>query len=678
MPMPGSASRRLPPLACLLVLLLAAGAAGTAPAPATAEEPLRGCVAKTAADFPSREALAKAAAAYGYDVKECRLRLTLSPDDSVFDGEVEILFSPTTLAGDTLVLDCADLAVTGITHADTALGFRQRGDSLLVALVGRKRIGALDSLTVAYRGVMRPGTAGLALNRWVLAEDDTVLVAATMSEPSDARRWWPCKDTPGDKFTCRVDLTVPTGLTAVSNGLLTGVEDHGDGWSTWHWVESHPIATYLVSAAVSDYTVLQEACVTPASGVIPLRNWVLAPDVEDAAADFAPLCDMMAFLEELAGPYPYADEKYGHVEFLNMRSGAMEHTTVTSYGNLLLTGTNVYDRIVVHELAHQWFGDSLTPAGWEDIWLNEGFATYTEALWREHLYGMDGDDVHGGYWWKMDRLRWGDDFIGHTPVYDPFPILDRIVYDKGAWILHMLRGRVGDDVFFALLHDWATGQGRYEDNVTTEEFVQLASDHAGEDLHPFFTPWLTTSDVPRLEITRLVGDGPAGPGTRLALRLVDRSGIDFDNVFPVRISTTAGTEWTTLRLVGREATLRYDASARIDSVAVDPLHWVLWREVTAPPVSLRITGLAPNPVTRLPVDIVFRLEEDAPLRLRIFDVRGRRLLDRDLGVRPGLLDDQVVTWDGRDGEGRRLPSGVYWAQLLSDRQESVAKIVVVR
>ena len=676
----------LSPAVLLAALVLgsapaAAGPAASRPEPSRPTPDMAGCVAKTAGEFLARRGDAKADAAYGYDVQHVHLALDLSLDDSLYTGRVETLFVRTgSLPGDTLVLDCAGLQVDAVDRGGAPLAFVQRGDSLLV-VVPAKAVGVVDSLAVTYRGAMQPGMLGLARNRWIRDPDDpsqTIWAAASMSEPEAARRWWPCKDTPRDKFTAQVDVTVLAGLTAVSNGVLEGTEDLGDGRVTWRWREDHPLPTYLVSVAVADYTLLAETCVTPASGPVPLRNWVFSPDTDDAQVDFAPLCDMLQFLESLAGPYPFADEKYGHAEWLNMRTGAMEHTTVTSYGSDLLTGDNYFDRIVVHELSHQWFGDSLTPATWADIWLNEGFATYSEALWREHLYGLDGDGVHGGYFQYIRALRWFDDFVGEGPVYDAFPVLSRIVYDKGAWILHMLRGRLGDAAFFDLLHAWATGGDRPGGNVTTEEFVQLAGQYAGEDLHPFFDPWLTTDAEPRLEITAAVTDGPAGPRSRLELRLRDRSGVAFDNVYPVRVATAAGEEWLSLRLVGQEAALTHDAGAAIDSVTVDPEQWVLWRETSAPPAPLQIVSVRPNPARRPPVTVAFRLEKDTRLRLRVFDALGHRLLERDLGTVPGRLSEQEVSWDGRDGAGRRAPSGVYWVQLAGGGYHSVKRLTLVR
>jgi len=293
-----------------------------------------------------------------------------------------------------------------------------------------------------------------------------------MSQPAHAQSWWPCKDRPGDKFLVSMALTVPDTLVGVSNGTLVGVTSLGDGRETWRWREDYPIAAYLVSVAVSDYTLLQEECLTGGGTAVPLRHWVFPEDAVDAAVDFAPMCEMMDLCEQRYGPYPFAGEKYGHAEFI--WPGAMEHQTVTSIGSSSVSGDRSRDWLIAHELGHQWFGDSLTPREWADIWLNEGLATYTEALWYEHRDGA------AAYLAFMDQARNEAEWLLDGPVYDPMPVFPgRVIYDKGAWILHMLRGRMGDAAFFEFLQEWGSGGGRPGGTVVTKEFIALASSLAG-------------------------------------------------------------------------------------------------------------------------------------------------------------------------------------------------------
>ena len=642
------------------------------------EEPEYGCLAAAkhaaAAKSPERPV---AMSTNRYDVKGYDLSLEIDPDAAAYTGRVTVHYSLVELYSDEFVLDAGDgLEILAVSDVGGSLTFDHYADSLTVTVPVAKA-GGLDSLWVDFRGPLAVGNK-YGIGRFTYFNADSTRsgpCVATFSEPEYSRDWWPCKDRPYDKAPVNLEITVPDDLTAVCNGMLASDTDNGDGTRTVLWRESHPIAPYLVSVAVSDYVHFDETCVTSLN-TVSLDHWVFPHHHDWAQIDFAPLCDMIDFMEGLAGSYPFADEKYGHAEYMNMLTGAMEHQTVTSFGTGLFNGANARDWIVVHELAHQWFGDSLSPESWADIWLNEGFAVYCEALWREHLYGLDGVDDHGGYWWKMYRLRWGNDWIGQTTLYDPYPILDRLVYDKGAWLLHMLRGRMGDTAFFGLIMDWATGGDRPESYVTTQDFIDLASYHAGEDLGDFFDPWLNETTVPYLELDVDV-DGGYGVGTDATVTLSERGSVRFDNVYPLLVTTTAGETWSSIHLTGASATAALELDDAILSVELDPLNWVIWREFEAAPQPLRITGTAPNPSPDGVITLSYLLEFDAYVDLEIYDVRGRLVDSRYLGGIAGEEEDQEIVWNGRDSDGRSVPSGVYWARMTAAGQSSVRKFSVV-
>lgn len=672
----------------MVVLILCGLTLAALPAVAQTEEPDYGCLAAAKSALLARNAAKSSArpvaiSTRNYDVRGYALSLQLDPGQTHYTGQVVVRYAPLVLYEPVLVLDAMDeLEILSVSDGDGPLSFSQYADSLTITVpalaAGDLKVGALDSVIVSFRRELTENNReGIGLFTYA-NEDSSVMgtCIATFSEPENSRAWWPCKDRPYDKAPATICITVPDGLTAVSNGTLVSDEDNGDGTRTVLWSETQPIAPYLISVAVSDYTQFGETCNTTFSSVA-LDNWVFPIHYDWAQIDFAPLCDMLEFMEGLAGPYPFADEKYGHAEFRNMNTGAMEHQTVTSYGSGLLNGENIRDNIVLHELAHQWFGDSLTPETWPDIWLNEGFATYSEALWREHLYGMDGTAEHGGYWWKMGRLRWGNLWIGQTTVYDPFPILDRVVYDKGAWLLHMLRGRMGDTRFFALIEDWATGGTRPYGAVTTEAFIALASAHADEDLSGFFDPWLHEDTVPHLEMSVEV-DGGYGVGTDCTITLLDRSGVSFDNVYPVKVVTDAGDQWRSIHLVGASTEVELSFGGPIESVELDPLGWVAWTPVVAAPAPLRILRTVPNPSFDGVLGVEYLLESNAVVTLEIYDLRGRLIDERAVGAVAGSIEEQEFLWNGRDRDGRSVSSGTYWARLNAGGQSSVKKFSIVR
>jgi aminopeptidase N len=490
-----------------------------------------------------------------------------------------------------------------------------------------------------------------------------------MGQPAYAQSWWPCKDRPDDKFLMTMNLTVPDTLVGVSNGTSLGESAAAPGWRTYHWRENFPIASYLVSVAITDYQLLESSCTTGLGTVVPLQNWVFPNDVAAATVDFAPLCDMMDFCESKFGPYPFAGEKYGHAEFL--WPGAMEHQTVTSIGASSLDGFGAREWLIVHELGHQWFGDSLTPADWADIWLNEGFATYTEALWREQAGGTAAYDTY------MAEARHEDEWLAQGPVYDPMPIFPgRVIYDKGAWIVHMVRSRLGDAAFFGLLKDWTDGATRRFGQVDTQEFIDLAGAWAGEDLNAFLWPYLTTTVLPAVSLTYEVSEGTAGTDTHLRLDLIQVQSPLFDNSFPVVVTTTAGQTTVLVNLKDAAATADFEMAAPIIAVQLDPRQQVLWRSAAGVASTAGLTLAYPNPTRGEYVVFRYRLDTAARPRLQVFDLMGREVMSRDLGQQPAGLSEWG--WDVTGDQGSRVPSGTYWGALHVDGRRSVVRFTVVR
>jgi aminopeptidase N len=323
-------------------------------------------------------------------------------------------------------------------------------------------------------------------------------MAATFAEPEGARLWFPCKDRPSDKALFETFVTVPDGLVVTSNGTLVETSA-ADGSRTFHWLESHPIATYLISVAIADYAML-----TDDAGGIPLAHYVYRGMEGAAAIDFARTPDMIRVFQQYLGPYPFA--KYGHSLFDNFR-GAMEHQGNTSYGASLITGDNRYDRVVAHELGHQWFGDLVSPAEWEEIWLNEGFATWTEFLWTEAFDPAFLPALMAGredYW--MDY----EESAGRYSLYAPPDgyLFGSTVYQKGGWVVAMLRYQLGDEAFFAGIRDYL-GAHAY-DNARTADLKAALENASGQDLTPFFDQWVYGVGYPKYKVSwksRGVGSG---------------------------------------------------------------------------------------------------------------------------------------------------------------------------
>jgi len=613
-----------------------------------------------------------------YDVLRCGLDLKIIPSARAIEGEVELVFASTFDNLDQMIFDLrAALTVHSLRHLSGELAYVHDGDSVVVDLPAALAVGAVDSVTISYGGnATEPlSNRGLMFRSHTHEDggptDETAPVVANLSQPAYAQAWWPCKDKPGDKFFVSMALTVPDTLVAISNGTLLGEQPAEPGWKTYLWSEAHPIATYLVSVAISDYVLLAEDCQTKGGSFIPLRHWVFPKDEESAAIEFADMCPMMEFCENRFGPYPFQGEKYGHAEFI--WNGAMEHQTVTSIGHGSFDPPGAHQWLIMHELAHQWFGDSLTPADWADIWLNEGFATYSEALWFEETEGADA------YHAFLDLRRRERDWLLQGPVHDPMPVFPgRVIYDKGAWILHVLRGRMGDAAFFGMVKEWSSGGGRPLGYVATQDLVELAESWANEDLDDFLWPYLTETELPELAFEYVVTQDDAASNYRLAISLRQVQGPFYDLVLPLVVTTAAGTETRRLHLATRSLNEELEFHSPITAVELDPDHWGLWNPASAGESGEGIHLAYPNPTRDGTIKFRFTLEGPAGVVLKVFDALGHEFSVTDFGTLIPEAGFNEVSWDGLGSHGRRAPSGVYWAALTVDGVRSVRKFSVIR
>jgi aminopeptidase N len=624
-----------------------------------------------------------AAGSYRYDVLRYDLDLRIDPSTQNISGTVKMVFAgaPELLEPDFIdfVFDLRHtLTVDAVTHLSGPLVFTHDADAVSVVLPVPLAVGDVDSLVVSYSGLPRSPVVnrGLMFKTYPHEpgdpETETSPIIANMSQPAYAQSWWPCKDKPGDKFMVTMQLTVPDALFGVSNGTLVSETAADPGWITYAWREDYPIAAYLVSVAISDYVLLEEACTTSGLGsVVPLKNWVFMFDVEDAIVDFEPLCEMMDFCESRFGAYPFLGEKYGHAEFL--WPGAMEHQTVTSIGHGSLDGDGNHAWLIVHELAHQWFGDSLTPDIWADIWLNEGFATYSEALWFEHKVDQDA------YFTYLANRRNEKEWASEGPVYDPVPVFPgRVIYDKGAWILHMLRWRMGDGPFFGFVEDWSTGIDRRDGTVITQDLINLATSLAGEPLDEFFRPYLNETILPQISFDYEIGPGNAGEDTKLSVTLRQNQWPHFDNVFPLVVTTATGTTTERIPLTTDSNTVVLEYPAAVTNVELDPEKWVLWNEFTSGTIPQGLTRVYPNPSAGGYVVFGYELAQPARVVVRVMDSMGRQVYHHDLGTVQPVSGGNEYGWNVRTVSGARVPSGVYWAALEIAGQRYVSKFSVVR
>jgi aminopeptidase N len=614
----------------------------------------------------------------GYDV--IHYDLTIDVGDSTVAGTVVVGARALTDGLTEVVLDLRDeltvSAVASPTHGIATSTHANHQVTLTLATA----VAAGDSfaVSVTYAGqppAVEDDVEGLPVTFTTHgSEDDGTLAPLiyTISVTNRAHAWWPCKDVLTDKATIDVAVTVAPGLVAVSNGALTGMETLPDERRTYHWSHGHPIATYLVSLAISNYVVLEDTAtiqVGENSAEVPLRWYVYPEDQADAEADFSRVDTALEFFSSIFGPYPYWDEKYAMaaVSF----GGGMEHQTCTSLGAQFILGNRRYEWIFVHELAHQWFGDAVGLADWRDVWLNEGFATYAEALWVEHQSGAAAyRDYVAGY--DPFPPPEGSGFRG--TVYDPEPLFGTTPYDKGACILHMLRSLIGDDAFFATLRAYADrSQGLT--TVVTDDFRAVAEEMSGQDLTGFFDQWLNYVDRPLYQWQP--GYERTADGYDVHVRIAQSQEAPEFYTMPIEIAvvTTAGQSVFVAENDAREQDFTFHVDARPTDIRFDPDGLVLKPEMPAIGTQAALRPPWPNPARGSSV-ITYVLPGETPVTLRVYDILGRRVRTLIDGRRQAL--EQACVWDGTDDGQRRVGTGFYFVELKTPGFTETTRLVLLR
>lgn len=430
--------------------------------------------------------------------------------------------------------------------------------------------GAAIAVRVVYHG--RPHVAKHAPWDggfvWSHTPDGQPWVASAV-EGEGCDLFWPCIDHPmGKPKLVEEHLTVPSPLVAAGNGVALGMTEAG-GWRTWHWRTRSP-STYGISINVGPYKLLSDDYHSRYGNKIPLRLYYLPHSEQQARGLFREFAPMLDFFESTIGPYPFGDEKMGVVETPHK---GMEHQTINAYGNKYAKTAYGYDDLLQHEFAHEWFGNQLTNANWDDMWLHEGLGTYMQPLYMQYLRGDQE------YFASLMQQR--SMIANKAPLVSGKPRLEEDVYDqkrggpgqdiyyKGSLVLHTLRGLVGDAAFFRAVRTMVYGSehpqpGRFAPRYgTTPEFIAAASAAAGRDLGWFFQAYMYQAALPELQATRA--------GGKLALSWKTAGGTPF----PMPVEVRIGQRVVTLPMEGGHGSVELPDGA---TYTLDPHSKILRRE----------------------------------------------------------------------------------------------------
>ncbi|WP_341227847.1 M1 family aminopeptidase [uncultured Arcticibacterium sp.] len=423
------------------------------------------------------------------DVTYYFLDIKIEPSTRYLKGSVQIDFQPLVENLSDISLDLEEsYTVDSVVYKNERLGFIQETAQIKINFPAPLVLNDVPaSIKVYYQGTTPSLRDKIGLAYTTHGNNQPVIW--TLSEPYDAPLWWPCVDNPADKAdSCDVWLTLPSFYTAVSQGVLVDLLENTDGTNTAKWKHRYPIAHYLISIAASNYQLLERSFTYGETAAMPVLDYVYPEIANDPR--LSPLLDetveMLSVFSEAFGEYPFIKEKYGHAMF--GFGGGMEHQTISSMGTFN-TG------LIAHELVHQWFGDKVTCKTWRDIWVNEAFAEFGSYYFTEKSEGK------AAYNSEVSLAMNGAKFVNGTVAIENTSSVNEIfnfakTYQKGSVVVHMLRGVLGDDVFFKTLKEFQNTEFAYG-NASIEDFKAVAERVSGEDLTYFFDEWLFGTGYPK-------------------------------------------------------------------------------------------------------------------------------------------------------------------------------------
>jgi len=632
----------------VIFFILLPAAAGHAQRQPTAEKALSGAEGERWRARDRSRAVASAAGS-SYDVTYYRLEVRVSTPVPYIRGRVTVAARVLQDSLSSLIFDLTrPMQVDSVTIGQARLVFSQASAFVLVTLDRPYRAGENVTLTVAYEGL--PASTGFG--SFVFDAHAGTPWAWSLSEPYGARDWWPCKDQPADKAdSSDIIVTCDSAFRVGSNGRLVSVLNNGDGTATWHWQERYPIAPYLISLALTNYSQFSLWFHYAPGDSMEVLNYFIPEHASQAGATLPLVIDMLRIYSDLFGLYPFIREKYGHAEI--NASSAMEHQTMTSLGPY-----GFDENTIAHELAHQWFGDMITCRTWPEIWLNEGFAQYSTALYleRERGEGSYRDYMEAQMFNALDAR--GTILIEDTSlvsnVFDP-----RLVYSKGASVLHMLRHVLGDSVFFRAMKAYATTPSLMYATAATEDFQAVCEGVSGRSLSFFFDEWIRGERYPRYSHSWSALASGSGYAVTLTISQTTgtRNPIFFTMPLEVRLSAPG---WDTTVVVDDDAaekTFTIFLSRKPVTVELDPGGWVLKTAAVASPLpaSYSLAQNYPNPFNPA-TTVAFQIPVRSVVSLKIYDVLGQQiavLADGEMGA----------GWASASWDGSGAASGIYFCRM---------------
>lgn len=606
------------------------------------------------------------------DVKYYKLELKLSHTPAYLSGIVTVKAKSVSSVISSFFLDLKTaLVVDSIKLGTIQLGFTHSSDNKINITLDRSYAqGEEIEVRIYYQGV--PVATGFGSIIFGYHSGQPAIY--TLSEPYGASDWWPCKDTPADKAdSSDIWITCDENLYAVSNGNLIEIVSNSNNTKTYKWKSGYPIAHYLISIAIANYHIYHNYFQYSPQDSMPVVHYIYPETFASVKDELDKTVNMLTVFSDKFGDYPFINEKYGHAQFLG--GGGMEHQTVSSMG--------VFDEnIISHELAHQWYGDLITCKDWHHIWLNEGFATYATGLYYEEIYGSGAYNEYIENQMLAARLAVGSIYV--DDITDIYKIFDGYrSYRKGACVLHMLRGVVGDSLFFNILRTYSYHPSVTYGAAVTEDFQAIAESIYGSSLSYFFQQWIYGENYPKYAVNWNAEQ--SGVGYNLSINISQESNTSpqyFTMPIRIKINTTFGDTLITLFNDQQYQQFIINISDEPQSISFDHDNWILKTstvttgiEVATIPKTVKFKQNYPNPFNPS-TKIDYNVASTDKVKISIYNSNGellRTLIDEEQNS-----GEKSVMWNGEDSNGNVVSSGVYFYQIQVGEFAAVKKMILMK
>ena len=584
-------------------------------------------------------------ASNNFDVKYYRCEWEVNPAIRYIAGKVTIYFT-VTAATNNIQLDLMNpLVVDSVKQRNNILIKQHSSNTLTVNFISTINTGVTDSITVFYRGV--PPNTGFG--SFVLDSHAGTPVMWSLSEPYGSRDWWPCKNGLDDKAdSIDIIITAPAQYKAASNGLLQSETLIAAGTKkVTFWKHRYPIASYLMCFAVTNYAVFNNSVLLGSTN-LPMQTYCYPESQASFQSGTQNVLDALQLFHNNFGDYPFIKEKYGHVQF--GWGGGMEHQTATFIVSLS-------ESLVAHELAHQWFGDKITCASWEDIWLNEGFATHLAAFYMENKYPANIinsrkavinniTSVPGGSVWVDDTTNVGRIFSG------------RLSYNKGSYLLYMLRWKLGDVDFFNALRQYQKDPKLAYGFASTDDFKKNLEQVSGQSLTEFFKDWFKGQGYPTYNVQwSQIGSNYVKIKMNQS---TSHTSVDFFEL-PVALKFKNATQEKTIVVDNKTngETFIRNIGFIADTVLIDPEYWLVTRNNTTAKVADVASGqniiqVFPNPIQDR-FYIYLRNMSSATATINLYNAVGQLVYTKNITLINGSEYIEVPS--------QHLPAGAYFLRI---------------